>query len=168
MQHSKKADYSHLFAVIGGAAIGYAFSLSQADESKTSRAERDDPEAVKEVCEDIASLLEEWVPDDSCRSEADYTDDLAEFLETHTDWDVEVGPTSPEGHPDILIGDLLALELKVGLNKAQRDRLIGQCAGYSRLWVTWAVILEGSRSELGRLVDLLEDKGLDHIAVWDF
>ncbi len=168
MGNNKKSDYSHLFAVIGGAAIGYAFSNSQAAEAKKSRAERDDPDGVEDVCEEIAELLEDWEPDDSCVSEADFTEDLAEFLDENSEWEIEVVPNSPEGVPDILIGDLLALELKVGLGKSQRDRLIGQCAGYSRLWVTWAVVINASESELGRLVDLLEDKGLDHIAVWGF
>lgn len=165
---NKKPDYSHLFAIAGGAAFGFWLSNNQAEASKRSRAEIDDPGSTTEVCEEIAGLLQAWEPDESCETEVDLTESLAEFLDEHSNWEVEVFPNSPEGRPDILIGDVLALELKVGLGKSQRDRLIGQCAGYSRLWVTWAVIFDASESELGRLVDLLEDKGLDHIAVWGF
>jgi len=168
MSNDKRPDYSHLFAIAGGAALGYLFSQGQTEDDKKSRAERDNPDETEEVCEEIAGLLEAWDPDESCVNEADYTHDLVAFLNKHSDWEIEVFPNSPEGKPDILVGDLLALELKVGLGKAQRDRLIGQCAGYSRLWVTWAVILDASESELGRLVDLLEDKHLNHIAVWGF
>jgi hypothetical protein len=154
--------------MVGGAFIGSWVSKSLAESAKKSRAEIDDPEQAEEACEDIAGLLNEWLPMASYETEDHFTEDLAAFLEENTDWEIEVYPNSPEGKPDILIGDLLALELKIGLGKAQRDRLIGQCAGYSRLWVTWAVIIGATESELGRLVDLLEDKGLDHIAVWGF
>lgn len=165
---TKKDDYSHFFAMAGGALVGGWISTRLAKLEKRSRAEIDDPTLTEEACEEIAELLDEWSLRESCETEAHFTRDLAEFLEENTDWEIEIYPNSPEGKPDILIGDLLALELKIGLGKAQRDRLIGQCAGYSRLWVTWAVIIDATESELGRLVDLLEDKGLDHIAVWSF
>lgn len=164
----KKSDYSHFFAIAGGAAFGYWLSSSQAESEKRSRAEIDDPEMTEEACEEIAELLEACRPGESRETEADFTDDLAEYLEKNSEWKIEVSPNSPEGKPDILIGDVLALELKVGPGKAQRDRLIGQCAGYSRLWATWVLIIDAQESELGRLVDLLEDKGLEHIAVWGF
>ena len=137
-------------------------------DAKKSRAEKDDPEAVKEVCDEISALLEKWEPDEECETEDDFTQDLATYLNEHSDWEVEVYEDTPEGIPDILIGDLLALELKLGLRKGERDRLVGQCAGYSRLWVTWAVIIGASENKIGRLVDLLEDKGLENIAVWKF
>lgn len=165
---AKKDDYPHFFAMAGAALVGSWISKSLAESARRSRAEIDDPELAEEACEEIADLLDGWSPRESCETEAQFTEDLAEFLEEKSDWEIEVYPSSPEGRPDILIGDLLALEIKVGLGKAQRDRLIGQCAGYSRLWVTWAVIIDATESELGRLVDLLEDKGLDHIAVWGF
>ena len=152
----------------GGALVGNWISKGLAESAKRSRAEVDDPELTEEACEEIAELLDEWSPSELCETESQLTEDLAGFLEDNTDWGIEVYPNSPEGKPDILIGDLLALEIKVGLDKAQRDRLIGQCAGSSRLWVTWAVIVDATESELGRLVDLLEDKGLGYIAVWGF
>lgn len=168
MSSENKTHYSHLLAVAGGAFLGYAFSKGQANDAKKSRAERDDPEGVEDVCDEIANLLDEWVTNGRCVSEADYTKNLAGFLFANSEWEIEVCASSPEGRPDILIGDLLALEIKVGLGKSQRDRLIGQCAGYSRLWVTWAVIINASESEVGRLEDLLDDKGLTNIAVWKF
>lgn len=164
----EKSDYSHFIAIAGGAAFGYWLSTSQADAAKRSRAEIDDPELCDEACGKISELLEDWEPDESCEIEADFTHDLAQYIEEQCDLEIEVFPNSPEGKPDVLVGDVLALELKVGLGKAQRDRLIGQCAGYSRLWITWAIIIDASESELGRLVDLLADKGLEHIAVWGY
>lgn len=161
-------DWSHLAFAIGGLFVGSLLEKNSIDESKKSRAEKDNPEDVEEVCEEIALLLEEWEPDDSCETEGDYMQDLAEYLDEHTDWEVDVCPDTPEGVPDILIGDLLALELKLGLKKGERDRLVGQCAGYSRLWVTWAIIIDASDNKVGRLIDLLEDKGLEQIVVWKF
>lgn len=149
-------------------AVGAIWSRSELESSKKSRAEVDDPDGAEEVCEEVAALLEEWGPAEDCETEDHFTKDLADFLEDNSEWGIEVYPDSPEGQPDILIGDLLALELKVNPGKSERDRLIGQCAGYSRLWVTWAVIIGAPESRVGRLVDLLEDKGLEQIAVWSF
>jgi len=95
-------------------------------------------------------------------------DDLADYLQDNMDWEIEVAPDTPEGQPDILIGDLLALELKIDPSKNERDRCVGQCAGYSRLWVTWIILIDASASTVGRLEDLLADKGLDRILVWNF
>lgn len=161
-----KSDFSRLFSIAGGAAFGYWFSTKQADAAKRSRAEIDDPELSEEACGVISELLQDWEPEESCETEADFTHDLAQYLEEQCDFEIEIFPNSPEGKPDVLVSDVLALELKVGLGKAQRDRLIGQCAGYSRLWVTWAIVINASESELGRLVDLLEDKDLEYISVW--
>lgn len=153
---------------LGGFAAGTFLFKSQLEASKRSRAENDAPEECDEVCTEIAERLQDLETNENCESEDDFTNDLADYLEEYTQWEIEVYPDSPEGKPDILIGDLLALELKVDPGKGERDRLIGQCAGYSRLWVTWAIIIDSSESKIGRLVDLLEDKGLEHIAVWSF
>ena len=86
-------------------------------------------------------------------------------------WRKEVGvayPNSPEGKPDILIGDLIALELKVNPSKNEINRCIGQCAGYSRLWITWMIMIDAPSSKIGRLEELLIDKGLEQIQVWNF
>src|SRR2546423_14049180 len=94
--------------------------------------------------------ISDWEPDGSCVTEDDYTEDLAEFLREETEWDIEVCPNTPEGKPDILIGDLLALELKLNPSKNEINRLIGQCAHYSRQWMTWMVIIGAGSNTLGR------------------
>jgi hypothetical protein len=166
-EQPKGPKFSHLLWGLGGIAAGAYIAKSNQNESKKSRAEKEYPEDVEIVREEIAKLLENWEPDEY-NSEADYTADLYEYLSDNSEWEIEMFPDSPEGKPDILIGNLLALELKVDPSKTERDRLIGQCAGYSRLWLTWAIILDASESKVGRLVDLLKDKGLDHIEVWQF
>lgn len=168
MSNSQNNKFKHLMYALGGFAAGTFLVKSQLEASKRSRAEIDAPEECDEVCNEIAELLEDWEPSEGCESEDDLTKDLADYLDEHSEWEIEVYPDSPEGKPDLLIGDLLALEMKVNPGKGERDRLIGQCAGYSRLWVTWALIIDSSESEIGRLVDLLEDKRLEHIAVWSF
>ena len=167
-RNNTKLNSSHLLWGIAGLAVGVIWSRSELESSKKSRAEVDDPDGAKEVCEGVAFLLEAWESAKDCETEDHFTEDLADFLENNSKWEIEVSPDSPKGQPDILIGDLLALELKVNPSKSERDRLIGQCAGYSRLWVTWAVIIGAPESRVGRLVDLLEDKGLEQIAVWSF
>jgi hypothetical protein len=86
----------------------------------------------------------------------------------NTNWEIQTMPVTQHGTPDILIGDLLVLELKVDSNKGERDRVVGQCAGYSRQWVTWMVLVDASASHVGQLEDLLTDKGLERILVWNF
>ena len=51
---------------------------------------------------------------------------------------------------------------------AERDRAIGQCAAYSRHWITWFVLVDATATEVGRVRDLLLDKGLEQIEVWRF
>lgn len=164
----QNSSNAHLYWALGGAAAGFLVSRSQLDASKRSRSETDDPVSTADTCEEIADLLEAWEPSADCETEDDFTNDLADYLCENSDRQIEVCPDTPEGQPDILIDDLLALELKVDPGKSERDRLIGQCAGYSRLWVTWAIVIDATDSRVGRLVDLLEDKGLEHIAVWSF
>jgi hypothetical protein len=93
---------------------------------------------------------------------------LPNTLDENSDWNIELWPKTPEGTPDILIEDLLALEFKFNPNKAERDRCVGQCAGYSRLWPTWIILVDTPDSRVGRLEELLQDKGLEHLAVWNF
>jgi hypothetical protein len=166
-ENNARPKFSHLLWGVGGIATGAYLASSSKRKSLLSRSEIDYPDDVNEVKQEIASLLEKWQPEEF-DSESDYTDDLFDFLTENSEWEIELYPDSPEGKPDILIGDLLALELKVNPGKSERDRLIGQCAGYSRQWVTWAIIIDSPESKVGRLVDLLKDKGLDHIEVWSF
>jgi hypothetical protein len=147
---------------------GSWLARNEIEESKKSRAELDCPEDAEEAYDEIGELLDDWKPDPDCETEADYTEDLAAYLDANTDWEVDICPDTPEGKPDILIGDLIALELKVNPSKNERNRCIGQCAGYSRLWITWMVIIDAPSSKIGRLEELLIDKGLEQIIVWDF
>ena len=144
--------------------IGAWWIKNEVAEGKKSRAERDYPEDVAEVCKEIIEVLDDWTPTD-CESEDDYTVDLFNYLNDNSDWEVEIYPNTSEGKPDILIGNLLVLELKLNPNKVERDRLIGQCAGYSRQWVTWAIVIDSSASQIGKIENLLADKGLEHILV---
>jgi hypothetical protein len=164
----KTTNWSHLVWGIGGAMAGLWIARNQIEEEKKSRAELDDPEQAQEVYEEMVDLLDGWEPDENCESEDDYTKDLADYLEDNCDWEIQIYENTPEGKPDILIGDLLALELKINPSKNEINRCIGQCAGYSRLWITWMVIIDAGANKIGRLEDLLADKGLDHIEVWDF
>ena len=127
----------------------------------------DDPDGCAEVSEDVAALLEEWECPTDC-TEEELTQALADYLDEETEWEVETWPRTQHGTPDILVGDLLALELKVDPNKAERDRCVGQCSGYSRQWMKWIVLFDASASRVGAIQDLLKDKGLDHISVWSF
>lgn len=166
--NQKKPDWAHLAWAVGGAIIGSWSAREHLAWSKKSRAERESPEDAEAAYTEIAGLLDDWEPDEECSTEDDFTWDLAEYLDANTDWEVEVFPNSPVGKPDVLIGDLIALELKIKPNKAERDRCVGQCAGYSRLWMTWMVIIDSPASKIGRLEELLKDKGLEHILVWSF
>jgi hypothetical protein len=89
-------------------------------------------------------------------------------MDLEVDIDVEMQPDTERGCPDILINDMLALELKVNPNKAERDRLIGQCSGYSREWVTWAIVIDLPLHEVGELERLLAAKDLHYIEVISF
>jgi hypothetical protein len=107
--------------------------------------------------------------------EDDYTADLFQHLVDQCLEDegccveeITMRPNTPEGQPDILIDDHLALELKVNLSKSERDRLIGQCAGYSREWVTWIVLIDTPQHKVRELETLLKDKGLHRILVFSF
>lgn len=165
---SQTSGWSHRFAMAGGLALGSWIAREQISEAKRSRAERDDLESAEAVYEEIGTLLDSWEPDPDCESEDDFTQDLADWLDEHTEWEIEVYPSTREGRPDILVGDILALELKRSPSKGELDRCMGQCAAYSRQWITWMVLVDASASEVGRLEDLLEDKDLSQIGVWRF
>jgi hypothetical protein len=113
------------------------------DEAKKSRAEKDNAEGVEEVCKTIAPILDEWEPD-GYETEDEYVEDLFDYLVRVApgDYDFEMFPSTHEGKPDILVDDLLAIEVKCDLSKAERDRLIGQTAAYSRAWVTWIALID--------------------------
>ena len=166
-QSDESPSFSHFLCAAGGAIAGAWWVNNQIDESKRSRAEIDDPGLVEEVCNKVGRWLDSWEPQDY-ESEDGFVDDLADWIEEHTDWEVEVHPSTSEGRPDILVADALALELKLNPSKTERDRCIGQCAGYSREWVTWIVVVGSRASAVGRMEQVLADKGLDRIPVWRF
>lgn len=151
-----------------GGLLGAWWVKNQVEEAKRSRAEREDPEGVEEVCEEIGEVLDAWEPSEDCEDEDDFREDLADYLEANTECEIEVAPGTMEGKPDVLVDDLLALELKVDPSKAERDRCIGQCMSYSREWVTWIILIDTPLSKTRLLEDLLRDKGLDRILVWRF
>ncbi len=157
----------HLFLAVGGLLTGAWWVKNQNDQAKKSRAEKDDPDGVEEVCSEIAPILDDWEPD-GCETEDDYVQNLFDYLDEETDFEIEMFPNTREGKPDILINDLLALEVKVNLSKNERNRLIGQTAGYSREWVTWIVLIDTPASRIGSLEKLLADKGLQYILVFTF
>lgn len=168
MNDKGNQNWSHLAWAFGGLIAGSWLARNEIEEAKKSRAELDCPEDAEEAYDEIGELLDDWEPDADCETEDDYTQDLADYLDENTDWEIEVYPNSPEGKPDILIGDLIALELKVNPSKNEINRCIGQCAGYSRLWITWMIMIDAPSSKIGRLEELLIDKGLEQIQVWNF
>ena len=82
----KKLDFSHLLLTIGGAMIGSWWVKNEIEEWKKSRAEKDDPQSVEEVCIEIAELLEQWQPDEGCESEDDFTKSLVNYLDENSNW----------------------------------------------------------------------------------
>lgn len=159
----------HLLWAAGGLLAGAWWVKNQQDEAKKSRAEKDNPEDVEEVCNAVGPILDDWEPE-VFDTEDDYVEDLYDYLvdEVGDNFGLEMSPGTREGKPDILIDDVLAVEVKYSLSKTERDRLIGQTAGYSREWVTWIVLVDTPESRVGALEKLLADKGLSHILVFAF
>ena len=165
-----------LACVVGGGALGALLLKSHYDDSRKSRAEKHDPEGVEWICNLIGDILDDWAPRDYA-SEDEYTEALFRHLTRRLedeleddDPDVELAlwPSTAHGVPDILIDDQLVLELKINPNKAERDRLTGQCSGYSREWVTWAIVIDMPSHRVRELEDLLKAKNLHYIEVVPF
>ncbi len=163
-----QSPLTHLACIVGGAIVGAAWCQSEAEERAKSTAEREDPDGVRAVCQEVSCLLDDWEPSTECECEDDFTDDLANWLDENLDWEIEVRRPTCEGQPDIIIGDLLALELKIAPSKSERDRCIGQIAGYSREWVTWVVLIGASDETVNGMEDILDDKGLHGIQIWNY
>lgn len=171
---SSNEQFKQLACVLGGGALGALLLKSHYEEGRKSQAEKDDPEAVRWLCNLIGEILKEWEPY-GYDTEDEYTQALYRHLnreldeiELDDDVDVELWPSTERGTPDILINDQLVLELKLNPNKAERDRLIGQCAGYSREWVTWTIVIDLPPHEVGELERLLAAKGLHYIEIIPF
>lgn len=161
-------SWSHLLCLAGGLVLGSWAARNQIEDSKKSRVEREDPHSAEAVYAEMGEILDCWEPDEECEAEDDFTQDLADWLAEETELEVEVYPSTREGKPDILIGNTLAIELKIAPSKGEMDRCVGQCAAYSRQWITWMVIVDATASEIGRLEGLLVDKGLEQLEVWNF
>jgi hypothetical protein len=162
------SKFKHLLWAVGGALAGAWWVKNQTDEAQKSRAELDAPEMVEKVTNEIGNVLDSWEPDEDCETEEDFVSDLAEYLNHETGFEVEEYPPTREGRPDILVEGVLALEVKLRPSKGERDRCIGQCAGYSRLWVTWIILIDAPPSGYSDLERLLADKGMERILLWDF
>jgi len=166
-------DIKKVFIAGLGALAGAAILQSHHDEKRKSRAEKNDPDGTKWICELVWDLLDDWEPPDY-ECEDDYTDDLFRFLkreigeeleEDDPDVTLEMRTGTLHGIPDILIHDRLVLELKLASKKTERDRLVGQCCEYSRGYVTWAIVMHWPDGRIDKLVDLLEAKSLNYIEV---
>jgi hypothetical protein len=168
MRDSSESALIHLACIVGGPFVGAAWQQSEVGKRTKSVAEREDPEGVRAVCREASHALDEWQPDTSCECEDDFVDDLADWLDRNLDWDIEVRKSTHEGQPDIIIGDLLVLELKIDPCKSERDRCVGQVAGYSREWVSWIVLLDAPDTTVADIEELLNDKNLHGIQVWNF
>lgn len=168
-------NLKRLACVVGGSALGALLLQNHYDEAKKSQAEKDDPQGVESICTVVGDLLEDWKPR-GYDTEDEYTEDLYRYLtrllrdklDDSGDVDVALWPSTREGKPDILINDSLVLELKVNPNKAERDRCIGQCGGYSREWVTWIILIDTPSHVVHEIEELLDAKSLDYIDVIAF
>lgn len=189
-------NLKRLTFALGGAALGALLLNKHHEEARKSRTEQDDPDGVEALGVAVGEILEEWRPP-SYEREDEYSDDLCEFLserlpetlsaaeDDEDDGDSEgddefegaddegedlvvCRPSTPYGTPDILIDDRLALELKINPNKSERDRLVGQCCGYSREWVTWAIVIDMPPDRVRELEELLDAKSLHYIEVIAF
>jgi hypothetical protein len=154
---------------LGGAAAGAFLLERHYDEKRKSRAEKEDPEGCRELCQSVSEILEHWEPP-FFDYEDDYTEHLFDFLDEELDEgiEVEMRTKTSRGLPDILIDDRLVLELKVEPKKTERDRLIGQCCDYSVEWVTWAIVIDMPEERVDALRELLDRKSLHYIDVIPF
>lgn len=154
-----------IIAGIAGAFLGAWWQNEQFKRAAMSRAENDDPETLEEAREEISELIEDFEIEGEVESEEEFHDLLAEYLDEHSEFEIEEAPDTPHGKPDILIGGLLALEIKYQPKKTEFDRLIGQCARYSREWDTWIILVNTPESRIRDFEELLEDKGLDYLPI---
>ncbi|HYM04921.1 MAG TPA: hypothetical protein VEU11_00035 [Terriglobales bacterium] len=172
---TEQETLKHFAFAVGGGTLGALLVKSHYDEAKKSRAEKEDPEGVEWICSLIDDLLEEWTPR-SYETEDEYTKALYRYLnrripeelEEDDEVDVDLWPTTHCGVPDILINGQLVLELKLDPDKGGRDRGIGQCADYSREWLTWLVVIGSPAWRIQELEELLAARRLEGIKVVSF
>lgn len=169
-------NLKRLAFALGGGALGALLLKNHYDEARRSRAEKDDPEGVEWMCAFVGDLLQDWAPR-GYDTEDEYAEALfrylkravkREFDDDEANVEIELWPDTDAGKPDLLIDDLLALELKVNPTGSECDRCIGQCARYSREWVTWIILIDTPSHVVRRLEELLTAKGLNYIDVIPF
>ena len=92
-----------LFAgICGGALVGAWYVKNRNDNQKKSQAEKADPDLVAEVCEEIWTLLDEYDADEA-DSEDEYVNELFEYLDQESGYQIERYPATDFGIPDILL-----------------------------------------------------------------
>jgi hypothetical protein len=168
MTNRPKFDLRSLTIFGIGAFSGAWWVRNQIENAQKSRAEREAPALVEQVCPDVMYVLDQLVLDGEFRNEDAYRQALAQYLRRATGYEVEIAPPTAHGAPDLLVEGILALELKILATKADMDRAVGQCAGYALDWVTWVVTFETPKSRIRSLERLLDDHGLGRILVVDF
>jgi hypothetical protein len=117
-------------------------------------------------CDDVLSIVKRWFPKKKYSKEAEYRDELMEFIRSELkrgQQDILFGP--PRTHlvkkesgrhlADIGIDEDIGVELKLNLRrKAEMDRLEGQVSGFTREYSCIIVVLCGEVSE--EIVEELE------------
>jgi 16S rRNA C967 or C1407 C5-methylase (RsmB/RsmF family) len=167
MPNKNEFNLSHLSHLLAGITqeSGIARMLRSLE---AQRAERARAKEVAAIAAKVRKVLEAWEADGSNVNESDFVRDLTKYLRKETGFEIEEHPNTREGQPDVLVEGCLAIEVKLNPRKSERDRCVGQCAAYSRAWMTWIVLIRAGVSVTDDLKKLLADHGLDHIEVWRF
>ena len=68
-------NFDHLFLAAGGFLAGAWWVKNQTEESRKSRAEKEDADRVEEICTVVGPILDDWEPED-CSSEDEFVEQL--------------------------------------------------------------------------------------------
>lgn len=161
-------DDKWLIAGLAGLFIGAWWKSAQYERDTMSQAEIDAPDMLNDIRAETTELLEDLEITEHIDSEGEFHTILSEYLDEYSEYEIEITPDTPHGKPDILIGGLLALEIKYNPTKTEFDRLIGQCVRYSREWDTWIIVVDSPKSKVRDFIQLLRDKGLDYLPVLSY
>jgi hypothetical protein len=160
---------SNVAVFLGGTLAGLSLAAWLRAERRRSRAEREDPEGTRRVFQELARLLDNLELDGDFEREQDFHDEVVEYLEEESSLEIEVCPRTPHGHPDVLVEDLVAIELKATLtNKVERDRCVGQVSALAKEWLTAVVNFDTPLSHVRALRDALDGAGLEGVPIIDF
>jgi hypothetical protein len=161
-------QFSHVeWCLSGNMLNSWSARVGIADFQK-SIAEKESPEAAKESYEEISQLLDNWEIDQDSENQSEFIQDLVDYLHSNTGWEVEIYPDIPEGQPDILIGDLIAISLRVSPPNSEIDKFFKESEIHSRFWITWMVFVNTPLIKLRELTDRLKESKLEQITVWKF